>query len=284
MKIHLVFMCGPDSLEDLKEMMAGVREHFTGLSCVYHGKETDPEGQYLESIKGDGRVVYLPYSRRHSLSRNVGLHCSTLEDGDLCMQFDALERVEPKFAGQIRALGRQMRESGVNAIWYFDKPFVFEYHESLEYVGSPHETLKRDDGRMRAVEAKTSWPIEREVRYNVRPEKRKDQPFHWVGHYAKYFLFPWGSNHALLGLSDRGDPNVLFPIREQKRLEFLAEMRRRGYPRTLEGLNAMFAQPLDDKLRSMINEEKVWQDYYRLHILNDQTVTDEHKWTSLKPV
>lgn len=280
-KLFLTLICGPGSYEDVHELWEPIRDHFDGLCAVCHDAPSSPLAWYLEETKKAGRIIYLPYVGRHDMSRNVALHCGVIEDGDWVMQCDTLERIQPKVLTELVPLLTQLR-GGVDMYLYYGKPLLFAYHESLSYQGTPHEGLRRLDGCMRAEELSQAFPDEREIRLNVRPIKR--DKWHWVSHYARYMLLPWGSNHGLLGLSDRGDPATLFPAREQARLRFRDEMLQRGFPRTIDGLNAMLKQPLDDKLKSLINSDKVWVDYYRFHVLGERDLVDEHRWTTKRDI
>lgn len=281
MKLYLVLMCGPGSLTNLKELIDPVKSAFDGIVAVLHDSRGSEEEVYLESAKGCGEVIHAKYVRRHDWSRNHYLYNGPIQNGDWCVQIDDKERLALGFAAILRDQIAALKSFSLNAAWYYGKPFLFEYHESLQYTGNPHEGLRRLDGQMKGVELSTHYPVETDVRYSVRDRQR--DPYHWVGHYAHYMLFPM-SNHGLLGLSDRGDTNTLWPIRERNRQAFLDEMRARGLPTTIKGLNALFAAPLDDKLRALINSDKVWQDYFRYHVLGDLTVRDEHLWTSMKTV
>lgn len=277
----LVGMSGPGSIENLREAFDPIHERFDGLVWVLHDAREREEATYLESIKGAGAIIHIPFARRHAFSRNHYLWCGPLTDGDWCVQLDDMERLNGSFVSMLGGFLSNLDRNAINTVFYFNKPLAFRWDETLEYVGSPHEGLRRHDGQMRAIEMSRDIANEREVRYNVRNERRP--PFHWVDQYARYLLYPM-SNHGLLGLENRGDPSALWPAREEKRRAFINEMIKRGCPRTLEGLNRLFAGPLDDALRGLINGDKVWQDYYRYHVLGDQTVKDEHEWTSVKPI
>lgn len=280
-RLWVVGMSGPGSLDDLREMWEPIKHAFSGLIWVLHDSLRSEEARYLESAKGEGKIVHAAYCRRHDFSRNIGLYCGPMAEGEWACDVDVLERIAPVFANSFRDLTGQLAVRGYTAAVYFGKHFMFQFHESLRYQGNPHESLVRDDGQLRGIELSQFYPDERQVRYGVRAEKRPDK-YHFVSHYAKYMLFPWGANHALLGLEHRGDVRTLFPQREALRLEFLAEMKTRGFPRTLDGLRTMLSAPLDDTLKSFLNREKVWQDYYRYEILSDKTVRDEHDWTSMQ--
>ncbi len=131
-------------------------------------------------------------------------------------------------------------------------------------------------------------PVEQEVRYSVRHLKR-DTPFSWVNHYLRYFYeYPFGSNHCLLGNCDRpweGTEMEIFQRREAVRLAFRDEMRRRGIPLTCAALKDYWlSHPLDDKMRYYVNADKILQDAFRLYVLKDETIVDEHKYTSRKVI
>lgn len=271
-KSWLTCVSGPESLIDLREMWEPIKQYFHGICAIYHGKREDEEALYLESSKKDGMIIYLPYVGRHSDSRNIALHCGKIEDGDWVVQTDTLERPQPWFLETIKPA--LIKDGRVNCCLYYGKPFLFQYHESLTYRGTPHEGLFRTDGKMMAIELAHTWPDESKMRLNVRPLKRP--PTHFIDHFARYFLMPWGSNHALLGLEKNGDPNVLYPIREAKRLAFRDEMRRRGFPLTLDGLKRMLSGSIDTKLRDMIQSDKVWSDWFFHHIKGRKDVVCSH--------
>ena len=284
MKLWFTLIAGPGSFDDLLELWEPTKSQFAGLCVTYHGDRDDPEACYLESNKGDGLIVYLPYVGRHDQSRNVALHCGRINDGDWVMQCDTLERLNPIFIRDsiVPMVRSSILAEQINCYFYFGKPLAFQYHESIRYVGTPHEGFRRDDGQLRAAELSQTWPDESKVRLNVRPIKR--DKMHWVGQYARYMLLPWGSNHALHGLQHQGDVSQLFPAREAKRLEFREEMRRRGFPRTEAGLKAMLSGPLDERLKSLVNSDKVWVDWYRFNVLGETDLTDEHAWTTKRDI
>lgn len=284
MKLWFTLIAGPGSFDDLLELCEPIKKHFDGLCAVYHGERDDPEANYLEINKGEGRIIYLPYVGRHSHSRNAALWCGVIEQGDFVMTCDTLERPTVEF---LRDKVPQLIQSTVfggrlNCFLYYGKAYLFQYHESMRYQGTPHEALLRDDGGLCAVDISSFWPDESQIRVNMRPAKR--EATHWIGQYARYMLLPWGANHSLHGLQHQGDVNQLFPAREGKRLEFREEMRRRGFPRTEAGLKMMLSQPLDDKLKSLVNSDKVWVDWYRFNILGETDLTDEHAWITKRDI
>lgn len=281
-KIYFVAMAGPNSAPDLKYLLEPLRPHIDGIVIVLHDSRGAPEDDYLTSI--DAHVIHLPWSRRHAFARNHYLWCGPIQQGDWVIQCDVLERINPQFAANLRHFISGLEPQGVNAVFYYNKAFIYQQHESLEFVGSPHEGLRRHDGQMRAIELSQYYPTETDVRYSVRGQRR-DTPFSWVTHYLRYYLYPYGSNHCLLGNCDRGDEMIIFRQRETMRNTFRDEMRRRQIPMSVDSLVQYWRDnPLDDKMIYWINHEKILNDAYRYLVRGDESVIDEHRWTSLKPI
>lgn len=282
-RLWMTFMAGPNSLDDLRELWEPIRSHFSGLVATYHGDRNDAEALYLEDVKGEGAVIYLPYSRRHDFSRNAYLYCGPMRDGDYVMQCDSKERIVPDFITgfvvPFLADAEAKKHQGINLVYYHTKVLLYEYHESLRFQGTPHEGLTRLDGQQKAVDITPIFPNEDDVRPNVRAKTRGE--FHWIGHYCAYWLHPFGSNHCLLGWEDRRDQ---LPARESRRLAFRAMVRAKGYPVTVEGVKELFSQSLDDETKGHINGELILHDYYRHAILGETWMTDKHDPSSIKPV
>lgn len=283
-RLWFTFMAGPNSLDDLRELWEPIRHHFSGLVVTYHGDRRDAEALYLEDVKGEGAVIYLPFSRRHDFSRNAYLYCGPMQDGDWAMQCDTKERILPDFITgfvvPFLADVERKAHQGINLVYYHTKVLLYEYHESLRFQGSPHEGLTRGDGQARAVDITSIFPDESDVRPNVRAKTRG--AFHWVGHYLAYFLYPWGSNHCLLGWENRRDQ---LPAREGRRLAFRQFLRSKGYPVTVDGVKELFSEsPLDEATKTCINDELILHDYYRHAILGDTTLTDKHDPSSIRPI
>lgn len=279
MRLYLAGMSGPGSLEDLKELIEPIKAHFDGVIWVLHDARSSHEHSYLVDV--GATVIDLPYARRHDFARNHYLYCGPLEEGDWVVTADVLERISPDFAAALRiGVIPTFSKNGINAAFLFGKHFMFQYHESLRYQGSPHEGLVRDDGGLRAVELSGIY-TEEQSRYSVRNAKR-DTPYSWLTHYLRYYLFPWGSNHCLLGNENRGDPMTIFRQREQVRLDFRRWMREQGVALTVDGVKTfMMANSDNARLKEFASKEKILNDAYRYFVLGDQTVNDNHTWVDM---
>lgn len=284
-KIFLVGMSGPNSLEDLKELIEPIKQYFDGIIWVLHDSRATDEEDYLDSVMNEGKIIHIPFSKRHAFSRNHYLWCGPAQEGSWLCQVDVLERINTTFASQLSNFTVALEAHNINTVFYYNKAFLYQQHESLEFTGSPHEGLRRHDGQMRPLELSQSYPTETDIRYSVRAQKRTD-PFGWVMHYAKYYIeYPFGSNHCLLGNCERGNETEIFQKREIMRIDFRNEVKRHGINLTMKDIILYWRNnKLDEPMRKYINGEKILNDLYRYSVLGDKTVVDEHKWVSLKTV
>lgn len=278
-----LWLCGITSAgnaDNLKEMIEPIKDCFDGLIFAFHD-EKDDGSEYLEKNKKEGAIIYSKWCNRHAYSQNHFLYQGPMQNGDKFILLDSMERVSPEFCkDHLPKLIEYMDANNVAMLANYGKGFLFRFNEMLEFRGSPHWYATQLDGQQ------SNMQLEKNLFWNVRNEKRDSKVKNfWAIHYAKYmFCYPAGSNHALLGLEKQGDPQKLFPIREMKRLQFRDEARRRGYPLTLEGLKQWFSQPLDEVTKGYINGDKVWSDYYRSIILEDDTIVDTHLPSDMKKI
>jgi len=280
MKIWFTCIAGSNSLNDLKEMWEPIKGCFEGIVCTYHGESTDLEAQYLEQNKGKGKILYLPYVGRHDHSRNTALWCGPIQQDDWVVTTDILEHLNSEFAIGLPFFLKNWEGKGANAVFYYGKPLAYKYHESMRYAGTPHEALQRQDGQLRGVEISDSYPNEADVRLNVRPQKRP--PEHFIKHYAKYSLLPWGANHYMLGLENNPKARELFMERELGRLKFIEILRELNIGRDVDSvIEYLRGGDIDQRVIRHIENDKPWNDVYRYYILGRFDFKDDHDWTNL---
>lgn len=285
-RLFLTSMCGPSNEAHIRAMIDPIVEWLDGIVWVLNDcPATDGGAQYLETVKGLGKVVHRPWpAGRHWAAMNDTLYTGLIEDGDLVIWTDLLEQPAAAFVSRIKGEIRHfMDAASIDCLFYYGKAFLFRYHEQLEYRNSPHWSLH---GLRNPMEWSKIEPDETKVRNNVRPLVRTD-PLGWVVHYAKYWLYPAGSNHALLGIEKQGpDIRGNFAKREAQRLAFRQEVRKRGFPLTVDGMKALLTDPnqLDFVLKSYINGDKTINDAYRLWALGDTTMVDTHDPKDMKPI
>jgi hypothetical protein len=268
-------MCNAGSMDILAEKMPPILPYLDGLVWVVHNPcENDPGRAYLEANKGAGKIITRDFVYRHAYSMNETLFAGVIEEGDLVMWTELLEYPPASFVSQIKTqINRLMLENDIDCLYYYGKPYIFRYSEDMEYTGVLHYGFK---GARRPYEFSQSVPDESKVRMNMRPVKRTD-PLNWVNHYLKYYVeYPKGGNQCLLGLEKNGDPAILFPPREDRRIKFRAALRAKGIPRTVAGVMKMLKEGLPEDMKSFFREEKILCDVYRLHVLGDKTIKDDH--------
>lgn len=262
-------MSGPNSLEDLKELLLPIYNFFDGIVWVLHDSVNSKEEEFLKTIIKNGKIIHYYYTGNHDISRNHYLWLGPQNNGDYILTCDLLERPSINFIKNIPNLINQLNNNNIDCLYYYGKPYLFKFNHFLKYQGSPHEGLF---GFKKGIEFSTFEPNENNVRLNIRPIKRVD-PFHWVSHYAKYMLFI-NSNHYLLGWENK-TPEEL-NNRNKLRVDFINLMFNRGYKNNVEHLKLLLSDTIDEELKYYLNNEKVWSDFYQFFILNNKNIIHSH--------
>lgn len=264
---------------NMSEMIEPILPYIDGCIIVFNGTK-DATADYLESIKGEGKIVYREFVPRHDFLMNETLFCGIPKEGDLIIWADAMELPRVKFISTLRGETKKfMDDNAIDCLYYYGKAFVFKFTEHLFYTGSPHWSLQ---GIKSGIQLEKFYPNEAEVRLNTRPIKRPD-PFHFISHYLKYYLYPANANHSLLGLERKqGDLKENFFKREEMRAKFKQLLYELNCNLTVDGVKNLFCQkPLDPKLKPYISGDLILSDFYRFYNLNDKTIRDNHDWSTL---
>ncbi len=274
-------MAGPGELENIQELVEPIKSYIRGVCAIIHDSDEFDEGaSYLLKVNnelGAGNVIFGAFVQRHDHSRNRILYETGMKEGDWYIQTDCLERPKSEFLQKVPDIINSNPD--LAALFYYGKPYLIKFQESLFYKGNPHESLQGIKGQK--VEYSQYEPNEKIVRENVRPLKRPDK-FGWVRHYARYHLYP-DSNQCLLGAEHRGDIGKIFHEREIIRKRFISELDLYTYSKDVEGMIKMLYDRRDDPvIKDSINKEKIIQDVFRLYVLEDWSVIDEHKWKTVK--
>jgi hypothetical protein len=278
-KYWLVFMAGSNSINDIKEMLDPIIDYFDGIVVTYHGDIKDLEYKYLDSVKKEGEIIIQPFCGRHYHSRNTYLWCGPIKNGDFCFTTDVLEHPNIEYVRNFKNIANSYLVKGINCVFFYSKPLFFQYHESMEYIGTPHESLKRNDGGAVYLDIANSAP-EDSIRKNTRPLKR--DKYHFIKHYCRYALYPWGSNHYMLGLDKTENPQQSFVSRETNRLKFIELLKELDIKRDVDSIiQYMKNGNMDNRFINFINIDKNFNDLYRYYVLNDTTIIDNHDWSSL---
>ena len=282
MKPYLVFMAGPDSIEDLKAMIEPIKDHIRGICAMLHDCDyLDDESEYLVKVNhqlGAGNIIYGKFTSRHDHSRNRILYETGMKNGDYFIQTDVLEHPKAEFLKNVPLTIE--RNSRLGCLYYYGKPFLVKYNDDLVYVGNPHESLLKIDGF--SMEYSQAEPNEANVRQNMRPIKRANEPFHWVKHYFKYYLYP-SSNQCLLGLDKLPDREAIFYRRKDIQNQFIKHLENLGIDRDAdEVINYWNNGGWDDTFADLISKEKILSDIYRYCIVGDRDMIDNHDLSAVK--
>lgn len=285
MKLYLCGMTSAGNEQNLRELIEPILEYFDGLVWTFHlptlvdGGVIDKGFLFLYENKKEGKIVTAEWSQRHFNSMNQYLWQGPMQDGDFFIQIDTLERMSPKFCSTLRDIISSMIEQNIGMVANYGKGLIFRYSEILEFRGSPHWTP------INIVGMQANTELEKSEFWSVRDEQRS--PFHFVDAYLKYYLYPAGSNHGLLGLEKNGDPAKLFPIREERRLKFRNWLRDLNIELHPDAVVKYFLEikngndPMCDTLKDFVNSEKILNDAWRYYVLEDKDFKDDHDDTNM---
>jgi hypothetical protein len=282
-KPYLVFMSGPGEQENIHELVEPIKPYVRGICALVHDADSFDEGaKYILGVNnelGAGNVIFGPYVGDHSLSRNRIFRECNIQESDFLLIIDTLERVGNKFALNLDRWCKYMEDNNIDIIRYHVKPYLVRYREDLIYIGTPHESLvilsDRESLKQIDLAYDPAFQNESEVRVNMRPIKRANQPKHFVTHYLRYLLQP-NSNQNWLGLEHHGDKYTL-EKKEAIRKGLVRFLAKNLYPRTANGvLEAMVRVGPKGEMKEFINGHKILNDFYRLKVLGDEDVFDSH--------
>ena len=193
MKLWLIGITNEGHENDLRELLEPIKEHFDGLVWTFHYPK-DSGADYLESVKGEGEIIYTKWCNRLDFSRNHCLYQGPIKHGDWFLTIDTLERLSPEFTENLKRFCEFLDTQEVDGCFLYNKRFMFKFNEETEFALNPHETVY---GHKRAIELSDQDFWNESYQKNVRGEKRKDL-FHFIDHNFKYYLFP-NTNHLALG-------------------------------------------------------------------------------------
>ena len=277
MKLWLIGITTQGHEQDLRELIEPIKDDFDGLIWTFHYPK-DSGADYLESVKGEGEIIYTKWCNRLDFSRNHSLYQGPMCVGDWFVTLDTLERLSPDFAEYLKSLASQFDQKGVDGSFLYNKRFMFKLKEQTAFVNNPHEGIA---GATKTIELSKLDFWRKDFQKNVRGEKREN-PLHFVDHNFKYYLFP-NTNHLLLGFEDDIE---LVRERYNVRGKFFAEIFRLGfYPYEIESVKECLSTELTPTLKECINFDKFLNDWYRYEILGEREgLIDKHDFSVFKSI
>lgn len=271
-KIYLAISTDTREYENLKELTS-VWESFDGLAVTYHGNTEDDAYKLLSERKKEGFIECIPYFQHHSHDLNHILFNPIIKLNNILILRDSGERLSTEFASNIRPFVKMLENNGINTVYQYSKLLMFRRFCHQWFTNTPHWQFNGAQPKMIEIE-KTGWfKDDKEYCYSVRNEKR--DKYHFINHFVSYYLILDG-NHNLLGLENFGNPQELFPILEQQRINFLFYLQTLGIDNNINSLHEYVKQNgLNDKLKEFFNNNLILNQWYRFTFLNDLTVSPD---------
>jgi hypothetical protein len=279
--------CNEDDLINFQEIIEPVKDCFGKVVWTVNYKTTQelqylinnsPFEKVLEKYDLKGNIIYNQWNYRNDFCRNSYLFSGHINLGDICINIDTLERLKRDFFNGFNSLLDFMKDNQVDGLFIHGKRFLFVYNDYLQYQGTPHEGLS---GLRKPIELTSIEQYSDSSRYfsNVRPQKR--DKYHFVDAYVRYYYSYPNSNHCLLGCENN---QQLFQERERLRQSF------RGYCYRVLKLsfevddlkNYIMNNELDEFMRNAFNQERILNDFYRYHKMQDREFNDRQTWDLIK--
>ena len=277
MKLWLIGITSKGHKHDLEELIEPIKDSFNGLVWTFH-YPIDEGAEYLDSVKGEGDIIYTRWCNRMDFSRNHCIYQGPMKIGDWFLTIDTLERLSPEFTKSLKKLCADLDDLGVDGTYLYNKRFMFKLKEQTAFVNNPHEGIV---GCSNTIELSNQNFWKKEYQKNIRSEKRMN-PFHFVEHNMKYYLFP-NTNHLLLGFEN--DKELVIK-RYENREKLFKEILRLGFdPYNIDSIEKCFSTKLTSVIRECINFDKFLNDWYRYKILGQKIgIIDKHDFSCFKKI
>jgi hypothetical protein len=129
-RLWLTLMTAAGNEENLRELCDPILQYLDGIVAVVHRPcDGDPGLAYLESVKGAGKVIVRDWIQRHDISQSETLWAGVIQEDDLVLTCDTLERPAAPFVAQIRpGMDAEMRTQGWDCLYYYGKAYLFRYN------------------------------------------------------------------------------------------------------------------------------------------------------------
>ena len=282
-KITLCGMSGytDEDFQNLIEIVEPIKENISKIVWTINYNNikdiSNLESNLLfNQLKNNYNIFFIfnQWMFRNDFARNSYLFSGYIKHGEICINLDTLERLKPTFFENFDGLFQLMMQNQIDGFVLHGKRFLFVYNDYLEHRGNPHEGIQ---GLQRVMELTQIEEYENIDKFfeNIRPQRR--DKYHFVDAYIKYYYAYPNSNHCLLGCENNQE---LFQQREKLRRSFrLYCSQNLKLDFDLESLKYyILNNDLDEFMKKAFNQERILNDFYRYHKLNDRDFKDRHTW------
>lgn len=270
-----IWLCGitQNSKSNIDDMTREITPYIDGLIFVDSGS-TDGTRELLEYRKGDGEIISLPWMANHGWSMQAFLNSDKMQPGDYFIVLDSSERLNIKFAQNLREFIKLLNIRNINGVYHYSKFVIGKYFPHLTFINSPHWSLIGVQPNL--IRLEDSFPNPKDCIYSVRNETRPKD--HFIDHFVKYYLNKI-SNHLLLGReNNEAEFRVHEEVRNKFRLYCLRELNIN--PLNVNSLLEYFQKnELVYQTKWFINFERILNDFYCYRILNHSLddILNRHK-------
>lgn len=276
-----IFLLGitQDNYQNIDEMTKDIYQYFDGLIFVDH-QSIDGTKDLLESRKGDGEIISLPFRNDHSWSMNACLLSDKLLDGDFFILRDSAERLDIDFCKNIKQFISQLEKQNINSVYQYSKLLIAKYYSDGVFFSSPHWGYSARQPGIE-IDKQPGFEDPKTYAYSVRNETRPRHNF--IDHFIRYYYTYKKSNHLLLGREN----NILdFQAHEQVRQKFRNYcIRDLNIPPNVDGLKKYIIENknLSYEFKWFVNFERILNDFYCYHALNHSLdeILERHKKNEL---
>lgn len=263
-----IWLCGitQNEKQNIDDLTKDIYQYFDGLIFV-DGGSTDGTLEVLNARKGQGKIINREWSNDHDIQMNGFLRSNVMQNGDWFIIRDSCERLNIDWAKNLRLfIDGFLTQNNINSCVDREKAFLIKYNDNMIFQGNPHWGLQ--GMRQNYIDLYQYYQGNQSLfAWEERPNQRK----HYIDSDMKYYFIYGRSNHCVLHYYDNGKTPELYHRQETIRQQFRNYCRNFKIDFTLKSLIDFWKQsPPSDDMKLFINNEKIINKFYRLHILNEQ--------------
>ncbi len=204
--IWLCIITSENERENIDELTKDIWQNFDGICAVVHPDSKNPESREVSCLLEDrmkkGFIKKVEWLAHHGNSMNQWLFDKRIEQGDVCVIRDTLERLNPQFAQNLSFIIDELAKKNVWNIWSGGKLLAFRRWSNQQFFGGIHWGFSGYyNNSIDVKNISILYNDERQAAYSVRNEKRPRE--YQVIHEMKYLLdYGCNSNHLALYFSN----------------------------------------------------------------------------------
>lgn len=250
----------------LEQSISHVLKYFNGCIFVVDSKATKEDVEWLEYIKGEGKIIVKKWINDHAHTSNEVLLSGLMNWSDYLVWIDETDICNEVFIKELRENIKYWHKNNVGQV-RLDHPFVLRYHSGLRVAGNPHWNFINIIGSTVNLEQIGGFRKENYVKNN-----RDTLQSGFIRPATYWFCYPPFSNHSQL-LYYQFSPE-LHHRHEQIRINFQFYCQEvLGLELTLDSLIKYMQENVgkyDGYFEEVLETEVSLKDVFRLFVLNQK--------------